>query len=413
VLRVWREHGEWLVIPRELLPAVRARIPDLRVQDRRLLLPSRDFIWLGNLYDYQRLALHRLRAQGGGTLVAPPGAGKTEIALAFAASTRQPTLWLVHSLDLVRQTYERARRLFSLPEGAFGMLTEQEKSIGTHLTIATVQTLAKFPDLRRMVGRRHGCVICDEAHHLPALSFLKVMYSCPGRYRLACTATPDRTDGLGPVIDAVMGPAVEVPVSALVRAGRLMRPQVRVIYTSFAGTPDDGWEAFQKARALDDRRNALVVRLAAWEARLGRRVLIVVERVDHARLLTRLARQAGVPSSYVVGAVSTERRRTLLAALIAAPGRILVATKLADEGLDLPQLDCLILAAAGRSPLRLQQQLGRVMRVYPGKRSAVVYDLADVGNATLRRHLVSRVRTYRHFGDVDLQPIRWQVANIV
>jgi superfamily II DNA or RNA helicase len=408
LLPVWRAHGDWLLLPRGLLPSVQERLPGLKVRDRRRLLPRIDFHWRGNLFGYQEGALARLREQGGGVLVAPPGSGKTEVGLAFAASTRQPTLWLVHSLDLVEQTVERARRLYGLDHGAVGAIHEgQHDRWGSHLTVCTIQTLAKFSDLAREAGMRHGCVIADEAHHLPATSFLRVLFRCPGRYRLALTATPDRTDGLGPVIAAVMGPPVEIPVSVLVRAGRLTLPDVRVVYTGFAGTPDDGWGAFQKARAADERRNRLVVRLAVAAARGGRRVLVVVELVEHAHRLARMVRLAGVRSSSVVGAVSPERRRLLLDALVAAPGRVLVATKLADEGLDLPQLDCVVLAAPGRSPLRLRQQVGRVMRVYKGKRSAIVYDMADLGSPSLKQQLRARVRTYRRFGDTDLQPRRW------
>ena len=58
---------------------------------------------------------------------------------------------------------------------------------------------------------------------------------------------------------------------------------------------------------------------------------------------------------------------------------MLVATQLADEGLDMPSLDALILAVPQRNPGRLEQRVGRVSRSAPGKAAADVYDLVDGG----------------------------------
>lgn len=405
-LEAWTSVRGWLFVPRGLLPVVRRRVPGLRVRDRRLVRPALDWRWRGNLFDYQTNALQVLRRTEGGTLIAPPGAGKTETGLGFAAILRQPALWLVTSLDLADQTLARARRLFDLGDGAFGLIDQDNRTMGTHLTVATVDTLARYPGLTKQIGARVGTVIGDEAHHLPALSFLKVLRYCPGRYRLGLTATPDRGDGLGPVIPALTGPETEIAVSTLVAAHRLMLPAIRVVYTGFGGTPRNGWGTFQQLRAESPSRNALVVRIASREARRGRRVLVVVELVAHAATLARLLRAAGVPCSSLDGAESRERRAMLLQAFRRRPGTALVATKLADEGLDLPEVDCLVLVTPGRSSLRLRQQVGRVMRVCVGKRSSIVYDLADTGAPSLWLQLRERLHTYRHFGDVDLQPRR-------
>jgi superfamily II DNA or RNA helicase len=407
--RAWSEAGGWLFLPRGLTQAVLDCIPRLRgrVRDRRLLRPAVDWHWQGHLFDYQRSVLDTVRRTGGGTLIAPPGAGKTEMGLAFAASMRQPALWLVNSLDLADQALTRARRLFLLDDSAYGMVDQHNRSVGTHLTIATMETLARYPDIARQVGARCGTVIVDECHHVPTDSLVRVLKFCPGRYRLGLTATDDRGDNLGPVIPALMGPRTEVPVSALVRAGRLLLPRVEIVFTRFGATPNAGWDRFQLARARDPARNALAAHLAVSAARLGRRVLVIVELVEHASTLAALIRRAGVPCSAMDGHESRERRGELIRALRARPGRVLVATKLADEGLDLPEADCLVLVTPGRSPLRLRQQVGRVMRVNTGKRSAVVYDMADMGSLSLKVQLHERLRTYRRFGDVDLNPRRF------
>ena len=405
----WSEAGDWLYVPRGLTPAVLKRIPELRarLRDRRLKRPSVDWRWHGHLFDYQRGALESVRRNEGGTLIAPPGAGKTEMGMAFAAMFRQPALWLVTSLDLADQALGRAHKLFTLDESAYGLIDQNNRRAGTHLTVATMETLARYPNLAKQIGSRCGTVIVDEAHHTPCDSMTDVLRYCPGKYRLALTATDDRGDSLGPVIPALMGPRVELPVSTLVKAGRLILPRIEIVYTGFRATPKDGWDKFQTARATDPKRNGIAAHLAASAARRGHRVIVIVELVEHAAALAAMIRKLGATCSSMDGKEDRDRRAALLAALRSRPGGVLVATKLVDEGIDVPEADCLVLVAPGRSPLRLRQQVGRVMRVNPGKRFSIVYDMADTGSQSLKMQLSERLYTYRHFGDVDLRPQRF------
>ena len=56
---------------------------------------------------------------------------------------------------------------------------------------------------------------------------------------------------------------------------------------------------------------------------------------------------------------------------------VLVATQLADEGLDVPALDCVVVASTGRAAGRAVQRIGRVMRCAPGKGQPIVVDVVD------------------------------------
>ena len=89
-----------------------------------------------------------------------------------------------------------------------------------------------------------------------------------------------------------------------------------------------------------------------------------------------------------------ERRTELLGAARAGTVPVLVATTLADEGLDLPALSRVFLAYPGRARGRTLQRLGRLMRTHPGKEDAVLYDFVDRQVPVLRRHHVERTRLY-------------------
>ncbi len=398
----YRNRPEAVVLPRGLLSRVQAIAP-VRVIDRRLTLPPIDFGWRGQLRPEQIEAARVLARAGEGMLVGMPASGKTNVGLALAAVWRQPTLWLVRSKALAEQALERARSLFNLPAKAFGYVGEGEEDWGTHLTVGMAQSFAK----RRYPGvtQRFGAVIIDECHHLPAITMARAVSQFPARHRLGLTATPDRTDGLGPLATAILGSTVGViSARALLDAGRIVLPTVRVVPTALRYWGRGDWAYLQRARAADVRRNLLVCTLAAGALRAGRPVMVLVELIPHARLLAAaLTRRFGVPAVAVVGPTSGRHRRRAFQAV--QEGRVvMVATRLADEGLDLPAVECLVLAAPGRSAPRLAQQVGRIVRKARGKTGAIVYDLADVHVPSLLEQLEERLAAYRSlWGDLGVR----------
>ena len=74
---------------------------------------------------------------------------------------------------------------------------------------------------------------------------------------------------------------------------------------------------------------------------------------------------------------------------------MVVASTLADEGLDVPRMDRVILAFPGRTKGRTAQRLGRLMRPHPDKRGAVLFDIVDAAVAPLLRQFRERNRLYK------------------
>lgn len=390
-----------ITVPRGLLPAVRALAP-VKVHDRRLAFARADFGWRGDLYPYQAAAAREVFRRDGGVLVMAPGGGKTVCGLAVAAAWGQPTLWVTHTKELAHQALDAARRFYHLPPEAFGLVMDG-LGPGEHqrplITVAMVQTLAANEELTRGLAARVGTVLLDEAHHQPAVSFSRVVGRFPARFRGGLSATPDRTDGLGPLMQAMLGSLVVVPLRTLVLAGRILLPRIELVHTgleAFEGEGDD-WNALEALRAQDRERNRLILRLAAGACRAGRRCLILVNRKDHSQILAQALDKAGVRAFAATGeVVDTQRARWF--SLLERGEAVVIATRLADEGLDLPRLDTLILAAAARSRVRLEQQIGRVMRTASGKRDAVCFDLADVRIGAYARQVRERLDYYADVG---------------
>ena len=347
------------------------------------------------LRGYQREALAAWWKRKAGIIVAPCGAGKTAIGLTAVLHLPTPALVLVHTGDLLRQWRERAEALGIEVK----TVSEGNGPVRARLVIATMQTLALWPFWQLAEwGAGFGLVIVDEAHHVPCATLTDVLYELPGRYRLGLTATPTRADGLTPILLGHMGPIrAEVSRQALAEAGAIIVPRIERIATAWTPDAEADYVQMVTAATEDDARNIQIADLAATAVQAGRHVLIQTERVEHAKALSRLiGDRHGLGSVAVYGALGAKARALALSQVASGACPILIATQLADEGLDLPILDTLILGVPQRNAARLEQRVGRIARPAPGKVDAIVYDLLDGGLAA--RLQWARLKVYRMMG---------------
>lgn len=398
----FRQEHNRLLLPRGLWPHVQRLAPGTPLTDARLRLAPVRFAWRGDLRDYQEAAVETVRVWQQGVIVSPPGSGKTRMGLALAARWAQPVLWLTHTERLAHQAFEDAQRLYGLPANSFGYIGDGSAPALDQpwppFTVALIQSLARNPDLLRALQRRIGTVIVDEAHHVASKWFSAVVTQFPGVYRAGLSATPHREDGLGPLVFALLGPPVVVKKSVLQARGIILQPTVFLVETGWTGVvPGTAWADAERQRAWDRGRNRILGQLVWAARRQGYRVLVLVERKDHATACAAMLTRAGVPAYAVMGTIPPELQARRFQAMEAGQA-VAVATKLANEGLDYPRMDCLVLATAARSPNALEQKTGRVVRTAAGKRWALIYDLMDTGVPTYRAQVQERLRYYQREG---------------
>lgn len=368
-----RRVGPWALFPRHF-PGSEA----LQLDDRRTLPEAqtqRQLLWA--LRDYQEEALQSwLQADGDGIVEAPCGAGKTLIGCAALAAVQTPALILVHTRDLARQWIFRLSQCL---EGAqIGEIRSGRDERAADICVATLQSLARWEwsELVRY-GRTRGLVIVDEAHHIPAETFSRVLLGLAARYRLGLTATPQRADGLTPLLHWTLGETVhQIDRSVLQADGFVLMPEIRTIWTHFEPV---GTEPHQRRRELaeDAERNQLIINTAMRLVKERSRVLILCDLVEHAQALAVALTLQDVPSFALVGKCTAKQRAEALAEMQAGSLQVLCATSLADEGLDLPELDAVILAAPSGNVARVEQRIGRVLRPSEGKAQPIVCDLVD------------------------------------
>ncbi len=347
------------------------------------------------LRPYQARALAAWAHDEEGLVVAPCGSGKTVIGLAAIARTPSPALVLVHTRDLVHQWAERAHDALGLDPV---VCAEGSRPLTGRLVVATIQTAVTWPFWDRHAwGKAFGLVVVDECHHVPAATVSEVLLSLPARRRLGLSATPERQDGLTPILHWHLGPtAAAIAQEDLLEAGVVIAPAVVPVRTGYRARLGDEWGTMLSTLVTDHRRTELAADLAVRLAAEGRQVLVLTERVSHAGELAELVRARGVRAAALHGDLGARERREHLEDAAAGSLRVLVATQLADEGLDLPALSALVLTCPQRATGRLRQRVGRIARPAPGKRDAIVLDLVDDG--WLARLWGPRSRLYRELG---------------
>jgi superfamily II DNA or RNA helicase len=349
------------------------------------------------LMPHQRQAVAALTRWRSGVVVAPCGAGKTQMGVALHrySDSNLPTLVIVHTRDLATQWRERIKRLtFDLPSvptgfdalcAAVNASMRRDKAV----IIATVQTLAKAKAY--LSGWQFGTVILDEAHHAPASTFQDVLGQVQCRYIYGLTATPERSDGWTPAMYAWLGPKrYEVKASDLQAIGLTVAPNIVLLRTGAYATTGDFTEACTQL-ANDQKRNELIARTVADHGEYPQ--LVLTSRVEHAEQLAKV-----IPNSIVVTGRSKLREK----AFDDVRGKVvnvLIATQLADEGLDLPGLVAVHLTMPSRAEGRVVQRVGRVMRAAPGKGRPTVYDYID-DMGLFESQARSRMKAYRELGNV-------------
>jgi superfamily II DNA or RNA helicase len=371
-----------LVLPRGYLEQIfslaqKYGIP-VETDDNRVLLPSIDISFRGELRDYQIRALQQMIQHDCGVLVAPCGSGKTALGMALIANFRQPALVLVHTRDLLEQTRKAVRQWLGVEAGIIG----GGKCDIRPVTVGMVQTLVRRPE----ISRQFGVVLLDEAHHCPAATFVDVIQRFPARYRFGLTATPDRADGLGKFMTSVIGPIRHAILHDELRASSvLVVPRIEFVPTDFYFPYADNWTDLITALIRDPQRNGLIYSTIARLLDEGRRILCLSQRVGHAEMFyNAFERYKPGIAALAVGTLKKERAQAITR-ISKGEARLLFASQIGDEGLNLPCLDALILMTPSRSEGRTIQRVGRILRSVDGKRIPEVYDFVD-GHIPLLRN---------------------------
>lgn len=333
----------------------------------------------------QREALQALQAtrQAGneaGLVVLATGLGKTWLAAFDSADEAfRRVLFVAHREEILTQAMHTFRRI--RPRARLGLYTGDEKQPDADVLFASIQTLGRAKHLERFAPDAFDYIVVDEFHHAAAKTYRRLIDYFTPKFLLGLTATPERTDG-GDLLTLCQENLVfRKDLVEGIEAGLLSPFQ-------YFGVPDEvdysniPWrssrfdeEELTKAVATTQRaENAL----EQYRKRAGQRTLAFCCSQRHADFMVEHFQNAGVRGVAVHSGPTSAPRASALEWL--AEGRIdvIFAVDMFNEGLDLPNVDTVLMLRPTESTILWQQQFGRGLRRSEGKDHLRVIDY--IGN---------------------------------
>ncbi len=381
------------------------------------------------LRPYQQAALDAwLAARRRGVVVLPTGAGKSYVALRGILACARSALILAPTIDLVEQWVRDLSDRLGVPVGQYGGGEKRLEPI----TVSTYDSAVLFMPWH---GNRFGLLVCDEVHHLPAGITRQAAELCLAPFRLGLSATPERADGGHRLLDELIGPEVHrtaitelegnflagyqaevlhVPMDADEAEGYAAHRKEYLAFVRRAGidfSQADGWGRFLAAAARDPQGRAALRayreqrRLArASRAKLrvlwdllrdhpGERALVFTDDNDTAYTI---GRRFCLP--VMTHHTKPAERRDMLARFRAGTWPVLVASKVLNEGVDVPEASLGVVVSGSGSVREHVQRLGRLLRPRAGK-TAMLYELLSAGTA--EAYTSERRRSHVAFGEAE------------
>jgi hypothetical protein len=150
----------------------------------------------GQLTTAQQDAVTKILAHDLGVFVAPPGVGKTVVGTFLVAERKCNTLVLVHRRPLMDQWRAQLSMFLGLDAKEIGQIGGGKRKITGQIDVAMIQSLARKGHVDDLIAE-YGYVIVDECHHIPAVSFERILAEARQR-RGTSQASPQRqNDAMG------------------------------------------------------------------------------------------------------------------------------------------------------------------------------------------------------------------------
>jgi superfamily II DNA or RNA helicase/HKD family nuclease len=328
-------------------------------------------------------------------VVAATGTGKTIVAALDYKRFREgrpraSLLFVAHRREILEQSLRAFRTV--LRYGALGELwVDGRRPTNGSIVFASVQSLANT-DLASLPPDAFDMVIVDEFHHAAAPTYARLLDHLKPEILLGLTATPERADG-----QSVLG-WFEGRIAAELRLWDALERNLLSPFQCF-GLNDEvdisqvRWnrgryetEALEKIYTGHDARVRLVLQaLRDKVVETGKmRALGFCVGVSHAEYMARKFNEAGIPARAVSGETSSEARDEALRLLRDRKLNVLFAVDLFNEGVDVPEIDTVLFLRPTESPTIFLQQLGRGLRLAPGKDCLTVLDFIGQSHQNFR-----------------------------
>ena len=336
-----------------------------------------------------------------GVFEAAVGSGKTLTAAYLIKEISAKTLIVVPSTKLKDQIYTEMWRAFGKSKVQIVESSHiKKKSKLKDIRIMTVQTLASLQKQKELskVTADIDVLILDEFHHAGSVSYGNLLNEIENiYYRFGFTGTFTRNDSkLLDLWGFLSKRLYHYPAYKATEEGYLT--EVDYFVYNLQG---NAAQNYQKEYAANyclskDKYNKVIYpeELLSWIRNLttkvipeDEQVLILVDQKEKAgEVIHKFLLDFGIENTYISGDNKSSETNEAIEAFNNKEIRVLVATGVLGEGIDLKSTQHLVLAGGGKSEIKLVQAIGRAVRLYPNKPKSFVYDCNFEGTKYLEKH---------------------------
>lgn len=339
-------------------------------------------------------------------LVSATGTGKT-YASAFGVQRLQPKriLFIVHREQILKQAMDTYQKVFGNKAHSMGILsgnTTDASIKDRDFIFATIQTISRDHTLNSFSKNDFDVIIIDEAHRTGGATYQKVMnYFKPNFLYLGMTATPERSDNFNVYELFDYNIAYEIRLQHALE-DRLLCP---FHYFGIADLKidDESVKTQDFSRLISNNRVEHVMDYAKYYGHSGDRIkgLIFCSTVKEAEKLSEAFNKKGWRTLALSGANTQQEREDAIKRLcddsVAESERLdyILTVDIFNEGVDIPDINQVIMLRPTESPIIFVQQLGRGLRKANNKEYVVVLDfIGNYNNNFMIPVALSGDRTY-------------------
>lgn len=315
-------------------------------------------------------------------LISATGTGKT-YASAFALQDQNPkkALFLVHREQIAKQALQSYRNVFGDTK-TFGLLSGNSKDINVDYLFATMQTMSKKEVYSSFDPNTFDTIIIDEAHRIGAKSYQEIMDYFKPKFWLGMSASPERTD------DFDVYAAFDHNIAYEIRLQQALEENLLCPFHYFGITDflTDGNETdFTDFNYLtSNQRVDYIIKQTNYYGYSGERVkgLMFCSSKKEAAALSERLNLRGYRTLALSGEDSQEKREDAIDRLVSDTRsdylQYILTVDIFNEGVDIPEINQVVLLRPTQSPIVFVQQLGRGLRKSQDKEYVVILDF--IGN---------------------------------
>ena len=319
-------------------------------------------------------------------LISATGTGKT-YASAFALRENNPrkALFLVHREQIAKQAIESYKKIFGNTK-TFGLLSGNSKDFETDYLFSTMQMMSKEENFTRFKEDEFDIIVIDEAHRIGANSYQKIIQYFKPKLLLGMTASPERTDGYDVYKEFNHNIAYEI------RLEQALEENFLCPFHYFGITDivfeneviDDNTNLRDFSKLTCDERVNYIIKQIEFFGHSGTTIngLVFCSSKKEAQVLSKKFNEKGYFTIALTGEDSQEKREEAINRLtsknIDEKIDYIFTVDIFNEGVDIPEINQVIMLRPTESPIIFIQQLGRGLRKATDKEYVVILDF--IGN---------------------------------